>query len=138
MFVRTFDEGEPFRCAGNDFAMLLPREVTSQCEVVLEQIGPGRVTPSNAHATFQQIYLVLSGEAEIHIGSESRRITAPAVAFIPQATEHYVVNLSESEPLTYTYISIWPDGVPRAEIEQGWRTVYARMIEEYTARGYGN
>ncbi|MCC6262143.1 MAG: hypothetical protein IT169_01090 [Bryobacterales bacterium] len=69
---------------------------------------------------------------------ERRRITAPAVASIPQATEHYVVNLSESEPLTYTYISIWPGGVPRAEIEQGWRAVYARMIEEYAARGYGN
>lgn len=136
MFIRTFDEGEAFRCAGNNFAMLLPREVTSQCEVVLEHVGPGRTTPPNAHAAFQQIYLVLSGKAEIHIGSEHRQIEAPAVAFIPQSTEHYVVNLSQIETLTYIYISVWPNGVPQAEINEGWRSVYDLVIKEYANRGY--
>ena len=28
MLVKQFSEGEPFRCAGNEFAMLLPREAT--------------------------------------------------------------------------------------------------------------
>ncbi|MGP8244112.1 MAG: hypothetical protein ACLQVN_06300 [Bryobacteraceae bacterium] len=32
MMIRKFDEGEPFRCAGNNFVMLLPRDLTDCCE----------------------------------------------------------------------------------------------------------
>ena len=28
MYIKQFSEGEPFRCAGNEFVMLLPRDVT--------------------------------------------------------------------------------------------------------------
>ena len=136
MLVKQFAEGEPFRCAGNEFVMLLPRDETRTCEVVLQIVRSGGTTPSNSHDTFVQIYLVLSGEAEIFIGTESRKVSAPALAFVPQHTEHRVVNLSSERELHYVYISVWPDGIPSKEIEGGWKKMYDDIIEDYASRGY--
>lgn len=136
MYVKQFSEGEPFRCAGNEFVMLLPREQTSTCEVVLQMVRPGATTPSNSHETFMQVYLIWSGEAEIFIGTESRRVTAPALAFIPPQTEHWVNNLSQDRELHYLYMSVWPDGIPSEELEGGWKHVYSKIIDSYTSRGY--
>jgi mannose-6-phosphate isomerase-like protein (cupin superfamily) len=83
-----------------------------------------------------QVYLIWSGEAEIFIGSESRRVTAPAIAFIPPRTEHWVVNLRQDRELHYLYVSAWPDGIPTEEIEGGWKKVYAGIIDSYVSRGY--
>ena len=135
MFCIPFSEGENIRCAGNDYLMLLPRDVTGSCEVVLEKIKLGESTPPNTHSTFQQIYIVLSGEGEITIGDDTRRVTAPAVAFIPKNTHHRVVNTGDTE-LQYIYVTVWPEGIPTNEIEGGWRKVYAEMIQEYAERGY--
>ena len=136
MFLRSFAEGEPFRCAGNDFVMLLPRDLTDCCEVVLQIVQPGRETPVNAHETFLQVYLILSGTADVRIGDESRVVAGPAIALIPPKTRHWVINPSAGQPLHYLYISVWPDGIPAAEKEGGWRKVYQDIIQEYTDRGY--
>ena len=136
MYVKQFSEGDPFRCAGNEFVMLLPREQTGACEAVLQMVRPGGTTPSNAHETFMQIYLIWSGEAEIFIGTESQRVTAPAVAFVPPRTEHWVTNLSQERELHYLYISVWPNGIPAEELDGGWKHVYSKIIDSYTSRGY--
>ena len=83
-----------------------------------------------------QVYLIWSGEAEIFIGSEFRRVTAPAVAFIPPRTEHWVTNLLQDRELHYLYISVWPEGIPAEEFDGGWRHVYSKIIDTYTSRGY--
>ncbi len=136
MFIKKFSDGEPFRCAGNEFVMLLPRDETRACEVVLQIVRPGATTPSNRHETFMQVYLIWSGSAEIFIGSESERVTAPAIAFVPPRTEHWVVNLQPDRELHYLYISVWPDGIPSEEIDGGWKKVYAGIIDSYVSRGY--
>jgi quercetin dioxygenase-like cupin family protein len=136
MFVRSFQEGEPFRCAGNDFVMLLPRDLTDCCEVVKQTVGPRGKTPPNAHDTFLQVYLVLHGAADVRIGGESRLVEAPAIALIPPKTEHWVENTSDDRDLTYLYISVWPQGIPSNEKDGGWRKVYQAIIEDYAGRGY--
>ena len=136
MFVKQFSEGEPFRCAGNEFVMLLPRDITGACEVVLQMVRPGATTPPNSHDTFMQVYLIWSGEAEVFIGTESVRVKAPAVLFVPRGTTHWVVNLSTDRELHYLYMSVWPDGIPNDEIEGGWKKVYAGIIDSYVSRGY--
>jgi hypothetical protein len=35
MLIKRFNKGEPFRCAGNDFVMLRPRDDTGACDAVL-------------------------------------------------------------------------------------------------------
>jgi quercetin dioxygenase-like cupin family protein len=136
MFVKQFSDGEPFRCAGNEFVMLLPRDITGACEVVLQMVRPGATTPSNSHETFMQVYLVWSGEAEIFIGAESQCVAAPAIAFIPPKTEHWVTNLSADRELHYLYLSVWPNGIPHDESDGGWKNVYASIIDSYVSRGY--
>ncbi len=135
MFSKTFLEGEKFRCAGNEYVMLLPRDVTDCCEVVLEKVAVGRATPPNAHSTFKQIYIVLAGEAEITIGEERCRVSAPAVAYIPKNTYHCVVNTGAVQ-LQYLYVTVWPEGIPTDEKEGGWKKVYADMTQAYADRGY--
>jgi len=136
MIAKQFHEGEPFRCAGNEFIMLLPRDTTNACEVVLQMVRPGATTPPNAHETFMQMYLVWSGEAEVFIGEESTRLKAPAIAYIPKQTKHWITNLSQERELHYLYISVWPDGIPSAEIDGGWKKVYEKIIDSYVSRGY--
>jgi len=136
MYAKQFSEGDPFRCAGNEFVMLLPRDETGACEAVLQMVRPGATTPSNSHETFMQVYLIWSGEAEVFIGGESRRVSAPAVAFVPPRTEHWVTNVMADRELHYLYISVWPEGIPREESEGGWKQVYAKIIDSYASRGY--
>jgi mannose-6-phosphate isomerase-like protein (cupin superfamily) len=136
MFIRQFSEGEPFRCAGNEFVMLLPRDATGACEAVLQMVRPGGTTPPNSHETFMQIYLFWSGEARVYIGGEMQQVRAPAVAFVPARTEHWVENALADRELHYLYISVWPDGIPAEEREGGWKNVYARIIDSYVSRGY--
>ena len=135
MYCKTFGESETFSCAGNEYAMLLPRDETNCAEIVMEKIAVGGRTPPNAHSTFVQAFIILQGQAEVTIGDGTRRVSAPAVAFIPRNTNHFVVNAGQSE-LHYIYISMWPEGIPRAEREGGWKRVYADMIQEYADRGY--
>jgi mannose-6-phosphate isomerase-like protein (cupin superfamily) len=136
MFIRQFSEGEPFRCAGNEFVMLLPRDETQACEAVLQMVRPSGATPPNSHETFMQIYLIWSGEARIFIGADSRAVRAPAVAFVPPRTEHWVENALADRELHYIYISVWPNGIPPEESEGGWKKVYEKIIDSYASRGY--
>jgi mannose-6-phosphate isomerase-like protein (cupin superfamily) len=136
MYIKRFNEGEPFRCAGNEFVMLLPRDETGACEAVLQMVRPGGATPPNSHETFMQIYLLWSGEAKIYIGEEMRQVRAPAVAFVPPRTNHWVENAQADRELHYIYISVWPNGIPAEESEGGWKKVYEKIIDTYASRGY--
>ena len=136
MLIKQFREGESFRCAGNDFIMLLPRDETKACEAVLQIVRPGGSTPSNAHETFMQIYLIWSGKAKVIIGCETAEVSAPAIAFVPPGTNHWVENLLADQELHYLYISVWPHGIPVEEFEGGWKHVYGKIIDEYVSRGY--
>ncbi len=136
MWIKHFNDGEFFQCAGNDYAMLLPRDETKACEAVLQIVRPGASTPSNSHDTFMQIYLFWSGKAKVTIGSESAEISAPAVAFVPPRTNHWVDNLSHDQELRYLYVSVWPNGIPAGEFDGGWKHVYRGIIDKYVSRGY--
>jgi quercetin dioxygenase-like cupin family protein len=135
--IKTIEEGEPFRCAGNAYRMLVPREIGGCCELVYERIEPGHVTPPNQHETFLQIYVLLRGHAKVTVGSETRVVEAPAVCFIPPKTNHFVENLSAETAVEYLYTSVWPDGIPFDEREGGWREVYRKITQAYADRGYG-
>ena len=134
MICRSLDEGEPFWCAGNLYHMLIARDETRCFETALETVEPGHATPPNAHATFVQMYFFISGTARVHIASESREITAPAVAFVPIASQHHVENVG-TQRLQYIYISIWPGQIP-PEDGLTWREACDAMIRTYAARGY--
>lgn len=135
MYSRTKQEGQKFMCAGNEFIMLLPRDVTGCCEVVLERVAAGARTPPNSHSTFNQIYIILAGDPSVTVGEETRRLSPGSVVYIPKNTNHYVVNGGSTE-VQYLYVTVWPSDIPSDEIDGGWENVYKRMIQEYADRGY--
>lgn len=134
MICRTLDEGERFWCAGALYTMLIPRDDTRCFEAALETIEPGRATPRNAHKTFVQMYFIADGLARVHIGADTREVAAPAVAYVPLMTDHYVENIGES-PLRYIYVSIWPGEIP-PEDGTTWREAKDAMVRHYEAQGY--
>lgn len=135
MYSKALEEGETFRCFGNEYVMLLPRDETGCCEVVMEKVPGYGKTPPNAHATFNQVYVILAGEPLVTVGEEKRRVSPLSVVYIPKNVTHYIENLGSTE-LRYLYLTVWPDGIPPAELEGGWRNVYRRMIQEYADRGH--
>jgi mannose-6-phosphate isomerase-like protein (cupin superfamily) len=136
LICQHIDDGELFECAGNRYAMLIPRDQTRCLEAVLETVMPGGSTPPNAHETFVQLYVLLAGSARLRIGSEIREVQSPSVAFIPKQTVHCIENTG-GVPLRYLYVSIWPGAIP-AEEDRPWREICARMIADYAERGFPN
>ncbi len=134
MICQSISDGEKFWCAGNLYTMLIPRDATKCFEAVLETIEPGIVTPPNAHANFVQMYFIVSGKARVWIADETKDVSGPAVAFIPQNTNHYVKNIGES-PLKYIYVSIWPGTIPESDGRE-WRQSVSEMVKMYASRGY--
>lgn len=124
MFIRRLSDAEPFQCAGIDFGMLLPRDVTDSVEIVLEILKPGMKTPSDQHASFDQVFWILDGQGEITIGEEKALIGAQTCAFIPRCTPHSIQCVSDRD-LRYLYLNVWGKGVP--EPEKRWRQIVSQI-----------
>jgi mannose-6-phosphate isomerase-like protein (cupin superfamily) len=100
----------------------------------METIAPGRATPTNAHATFVQMYFMVSGKARVHVGGGTKETSGPAVAFIPLNTQHHVENIGDV-PLQYIYVSIWPGEIPVEDGRQ-WSEARDAMVRYYESRGF--
>lgn len=124
MYTRKIADAEPFTCAGIEFGMVLPRDLTDSSEVVLERLTSGQATPVDSHGTFDQIFIILEGRGLLSIGYEEQQVGAHTVAFIPRNTPHAIKCLTE-EDLVYLYINVWGQGVPAAE--QEWKRVYLQI-----------
>ena len=100
MFAKHLDDAELFTCAGVQFGMLLPRDVTGSVEVVWERLEASQSTPTDQHSSFDQLFLILKGTGEVSVGGEAQMIKPSMLVFIPQATQHFVRCTSE-EGLEY-------------------------------------
>lgn len=122
MYTKHLEEAEPFTCAGIQFGMLLPRDVTGSVEVVWERLEPSQGTPQDKHPSFDQLFFILKGTGEVTVGTETREVKAATVVFIPQNT-HHSVKCTSDEGLEYLYFNVWRNGIP--EKEKDWKTAYA-------------
>src|SRR4051812_41068995 len=110
MFFRTFENAEEIAVAGNHYRMLLPRDVTKSCELVMERLAPGAETPLNAHDDIDQVYLILEGRARARVGEDTAEVGPNTVVFIPRFSPHNMVTVGD-EDLVYIYFSVWPEGI---------------------------
>ncbi len=131
MFTCSIENAEPFTCAGIEFGMLLPRDVTDSVEVVWERLRADQTTPVDLHPTFDQLFFLLKGTGEVMIGNETRIIGKGTLVFIPRNTNHSIRPTSD-EGLEYLYFNIWGSGVP--EPEKGWKRIISKIHERRTAR----
>lgn len=124
MLAVSLEDAESFTCAGIDFGMILPRDLTDSVEVVWESLKPNQHTPVDRHPTFDQIFYILKGHAEIVIGNETIQVKPKTIVFVPRNTDHSVRPTSESG-IDYLYFNVWGKGVPPAE--RGWKQVYSQI-----------
>ena len=53
---------------------------------------PGQEHAAHAHAGQDKLYIVLEGDAEIHVGEEQAMVSAGAAAFAPSGVLHSIKN----------------------------------------------
>jgi mannose-6-phosphate isomerase-like protein (cupin superfamily) len=121
MYVKNLEEAEPFECAGIQFGMILPRDVTKSVEVVWERLEPSMGTPPDRHSGFDQLFFILKGTGAVTVGTETRQVKPATVVFIPRATEHSV-QCTSNEGFEYLFFNVWSNGLP--DEERDWKAVY--------------
>ncbi|MBI2866172.1 MAG: cupin domain-containing protein, partial [Chloroflexi bacterium] len=62
---------------------VVSRVETPECSLRLIRLGPGRQVEQHFHEHSTQVYFVLSGEVEITVGREQRRLQAQQSARVP-------------------------------------------------------
>lgn len=124
MHICSLANGEPFTCAGIQFKMLLPRDVTDSVEAVAEFIRPDQASPIDRHPNFDQLFFILKGEGEVTIGDESSVVGPQTIVFIPRNTDHTIRPLTP-DGLEYIYFNVWGRGVPQRE--RGWKQAYSQI-----------
>lgn len=72
--------------------------------VILERIAPGDAIPLHTHAIDEAI-VVESGEVELRLGDETRRVTGRSVAFFPAGVPHGARNVGAEDAL---YTAFFP------------------------------
>jgi quercetin dioxygenase-like cupin family protein len=64
--------------------------------VILEHIGPGDAIPLHRHGV-DEVIVVESGEVELRLGGETRRVTGRSVAFVPAGVPHGARNVGAAD-----------------------------------------
>jgi mannose-6-phosphate isomerase-like protein (cupin superfamily) len=130
VFVKRFEDGESVMIAGNKYRILLPRDVTSSFEVVVERVAPAAETPLNAHDDIHQAFLILEGRGLVRVADQTGEVGAGTLVFIPRYALHNIRCVGETD-LVYVYVSVWPDGVP--EDRKKWKSAYEKMQKQWGA-----
>ncbi len=129
MHICSLADGEPFTCAGIQFKMILPRDITDSVEAVAEFLRADQASPVDRHPTFDQIFFILKGKGEVTIGDNSSTVGPQTIVFIPRNTDHSIRPLTP-EGLEYVYFNIWGKGVP--EKERVWKRAYSQIHDRRT------
>src|SRR5579862_2875106 len=95
----TLDAADSNYVLGETLRPLLTHAMGSGVEV-FDTSGPAGAGPPPHRHPWEEIYVVLSGELEVTVGGEQKRLQAGGVAHVPAGTAHAYRNLSEAHFLT--------------------------------------
>jgi mannose-6-phosphate isomerase-like protein (cupin superfamily) len=73
--------------------------------------APGSEQQRHAHAHEEQIYVIVRGRGEMHVGDEAQTVTAGTLVFVPPGTPHSIRNVAD-EPLVYVSATAPPFEAP--------------------------
>ena len=127
MYAKRFEETPGFVQFGNTYRMLLPRDLTESMESALVRMEKGSRTPRHSHKDEEQMYIILEGKGLLRIGDDEKEIEKDMVAYIPRGKEHEVISTG-NDGLSYIYIAVWPEGIPKDEKE--WEKAYKVKDEQ--------
>ena len=105
MLAVSLENAESFTCAGINFGMILPRDLTNSVEVVWESLKPNQYTPVDRHPTFDQVFYILKGHAEVVIRDETVQVKPGTTVFVPRNTDHSVRAISGGG-VDYLYFNV--------------------------------
>lgn len=113
MYAKRFSETKAYKFWGNNYNLILPREITELMEGELIRMRKGSKTPAHSHNKEEQVYIILQGKARIKIEKEEKIIEKDYVVYIPRNKIHEIKAIGE-EDLVYMYFAVFPDGkIPR-------------------------
>lgn len=98
-----YDQDEPGEATFH--WVLENNEIPDVCMGLVTLKGPIHKTPAT-HDEFDQVYLVFSGTATVHLDDRDIRITEPSAVIIPAGT-HHSVELQLDETLQYVFVNRW-------------------------------
>jgi mannose-6-phosphate isomerase-like protein (cupin superfamily) len=85
--------------------VLAPGEIADLSMGLVSLEGPVHKTPGT-HEEWDQVYLIFSGRATIHLGDRKVRVTEPSAVIIPRGTKHSV-EVAAGEKIRYVYVNKW-------------------------------
>jgi quercetin dioxygenase-like cupin family protein len=117
--------------------MLIDRDNTDSDRLQVNQgvLKAGcRLEGASHPQPYDELYVVLSGNAVLHMGQEDYTLRPGSVVFIPWGTFHALENLSAAEDVVI--LTIWPqtpepggNGVYDKRLEQ-WGTSFRRVSDQ--------
>ncbi len=76
----------------------------SSLAVTWVELAPGASQKEHTHPP-EQVYVIFAGRGRMHVGGESREVSAGDLAQVPGGVPHYIVNTGEQR---LTYVSASP------------------------------
>jgi quercetin dioxygenase-like cupin family protein len=90
-----------------DEKLLFDRPETETIALGYVSLSKGESTSPAIHIDEEEIYVVLGGEAELHLGDEVGTVVKGDTVYVPRNTHHYMSCISE-EKYEYLYFANWP------------------------------
>lgn len=105
--------GDTFTMLGTTMRLIATASRTGGRYTVIEQVTPpGWGPPRHIHSREDEIFYVLEGSYELHVGDERRTISASASAILPCNVPHGFRNVaSTAQPFAICHRSWWIRGV---------------------------
>ena len=89
--------GRTFAMLGTTMRLIAPAAATGGRYTVLEQVTPpGWGPPRHIHSREDEIFYILEGTYELHVGEEHRTVSAGASAVLPRNIPHGFRNIAST------------------------------------------
>lgn len=106
-FIRKFADAEPYEQSEPGdarFGWLAAKDQIPGLAIGLVTLrGPIHKTPA-AHEEWEQVYLIHSGRATIHLAGHSHAVSGPTIVSIPRRT-HHSVEVAAGDELQYVFVN---------------------------------
>ena len=129
--------GHTFAMLGTTMRLIAPASITGGRYTVLEQVTPpGWGPPRHIHSREDEIFYILEGTYDLHVGDEHRTVSAGASAVLPRNVPHGFRNAASTPSRLLCVIA--PGGLEEyllAVAKCSWPPNPAQLVE--LARPFG-
>jgi mannose-6-phosphate isomerase-like protein (cupin superfamily) len=95
-----------------DFRMPIGRHTGSSTALFWAKFMPGAVHRKHRHENCEELYYVIRGHGLAGAGSDRAEVRGGHVHYIPRGVEHFMYNLSRTEPLEVIGVYVGAGSVP--------------------------